>query len=106
MVDGVIKVFIEAGTRRSVQYSFLRPGQYTFHVSACNNDGIWNEQGAVLALKILPHVYETWWFLALVGVAAAGAVAGTVRHFAVKRLHLQLEQVERQRAVERDRTRI
>ena len=31
--------------------------------------GVWNEQGASLALIILPHFWQTWWFKAL-GVAA------------------------------------
>src|SRR5262249_10520439 len=74
--------------------------------TACNNDGVWNEKGATLALTVLPHFYETWWFLTLTGVVAAGSVAGSVRHFVTRRLRAQLEQVERQRAVERDRARI
>src|SRR5262249_31205711 len=51
-LDGLDKEYIEAGTRRSAQYSFLRPGNYKFHVTACNNDGFWNEKGAMLALKV------------------------------------------------------
>jgi signal transduction histidine kinase len=35
-----------------------------------------------------------------------GAVAGVVRHLSVRRIQAQLEQLERQRAVERDRARI
>jgi len=105
-LDGLEKEYIAAGTRRSAQYSFLRPGDYKFHVTACNNDGVWNEQGAMLALSVLPHFYETWWFLSLTGIAAAGSVAGSVRHFVTRRLRGQLEQLEQQRAVERDRARI
>jgi signal transduction histidine kinase/ligand-binding sensor domain-containing protein len=105
-LDGLDKDYLEAGTRRSAQYSFLRPGNYTFHVTACNNDGVWNESGATLALGVLPHFYETWWFLTLAGVAAAGSVATTVRHFVGRRLRVQLEHLQQQRAVERDRARI
>ena len=36
--------WVEAETRRVVEYSYLRPGQYEFRVMACNNDGVWNEQ--------------------------------------------------------------
>jgi signal transduction histidine kinase/ligand-binding sensor domain-containing protein len=105
-LDGLDKDYIEAGTRRSAQYSFLRPGNYTFHVTACNNDGVWNEAGATLALGILPHFYETWWFMTIAGIAAAGSVAGTVRHFVARRLRVQLEHLQQQRAIERDRARI
>jgi signal transduction histidine kinase len=103
---GLDKEMIEAGTRRSAQYSFLRPGNYTFHVTACNNDGVWNPQSASMAIRMLPHFYETWWFPSLVGLVAVGAVAGTVRQVVVRRMRRQLESVERQRALERDRARI
>lgn len=105
-LEGLDRDFIEGGTRRSAQYSFLRPGKYRFNVTACNNEGVWSEAPAVLALNILPHFYEAWWFRPLIGLIAIGTVAGTVRHFAVKRFRRELEQLERQRAVERDRTRI
>ena len=43
-------------------YSFIPPGDYLFHVIACNNDGVWNETGASLAFTVLPHFWQTWWF--------------------------------------------
>jgi signal transduction histidine kinase len=103
---GLDKTMIEGGTRRSAQYSFLPPGNYTFRVTACNNDGVWNEQNATVSLKVLPHFYEAWWFWPAIAFAAAASVAITVRQIVVRRLHRQLEELERQRAVERDRARI
>ena len=105
-LDGLDKDWVEAGTRRSAQYSFLRPGDYRFQVTACNNEGVWNDQPAMLQLKVLPFFYETPWFLALVGLAVSASIAGTVRHFVVRRMRRELEQSEHQRAIERDRTRI
>lgn len=103
---GLDKSMIEAGTRRSAQYSFLPPGNYTFRVTACNNDGVWNEETAAVSLKVLPHFYEAWWFWPGIALSALVAVAVAVRQVVVRRLHLQLEELERQRAVERDRARI
>lgn len=103
---GLDKSMIEAGTRRSAQYSFLPPGSYTFRVTACNNDGVWNEETAAVSLKVLPHFYEAWWFWPGIALSALVAVAAAVRQVVVRRLHRQLEELERQRAVERDRTRI
>jgi signal transduction histidine kinase len=34
-------------------------------VIACNNDGVWNEDGAVLDFNIAPAFYQTRWFLGL-----------------------------------------
>ena len=45
-LDGHDANWQEAGTRRSAFYTNLAPGTYRFHVIACNNDGVWNEQGA------------------------------------------------------------
>jgi ligand-binding sensor domain-containing protein/signal transduction histidine kinase len=105
-LDGLDSDWIEAGSRRYAQYSFLRPGSYTFRVTACNNAGVWNDVGAQLSLQILQHFYQRWWFLALVGIVATGAVAATVHQYVVRGMRRELERVERQRAVEHDRTRI
>ena len=52
-------------TRRQAFYTDLRPGHYRFRVIACNNDGVWNEQGATLDLFVAPAWYQTNWFLRL-----------------------------------------
>ncbi len=50
---------------RDVQYSNLGPDNYRFRVLACNNSGVWNEQGATLDFAIAPVYYQTNWFRAL-----------------------------------------
>lgn len=105
-LSGVDTDWVLAGTRRSVQYNLLPPGDYRFRVIACNSDGVWNETGAALAIKILPHFYETLWFRLLVIAGILAVVIGTVRHTATKRLRLKMEQLERRQVVERERARI
>lgn len=53
------------GNNNSATYTSLDPGEYVFRVKASNNDGVWNEQGASLKIKILPHWWKTWWALAI-----------------------------------------
>jgi len=96
----------DAGTKRAANYNYIPPGKYTFHVQACNNDGVWNEEGAALAFTVLPYFWQTWWFRALSGLGAAALVAGSVLFATRRRMHDKLERVERQRAVERERARI
>ena len=62
----------EVGNERDVQYSNLGPGHYRFRVVACNNSGVWNEEGASLEFTIAPAYYQTFWFRAL---CVAGFVA-------------------------------
>ena len=62
----------DAGTRRQAFYTDLGPGNYRFRVIACNNDGIWNEEGTTLAFSVAPAWYQTWWLrgICVVGFAA------------------------------------
>ena len=69
-LDGRDHEWQDAGTRRQAFYSDLPPGQYRFHVTAANNDGVWNETGAMLNLSILPAYYQTTTFRA----ASLGAI--------------------------------
>jgi signal transduction histidine kinase len=48
--------------RHQAIYSDLPPGNYRFHVIACNNDGLWNETGATWNFRIEPALYQTGWF--------------------------------------------
>ena len=52
----------EPVSRRQAFYNDLRPGTYKFHVIACNNDGVWNEEGATLDFILAPAWYQTIWF--------------------------------------------
>src|SRR6266481_3181480 len=58
----------EPGTRRQAFYTDLGPGTYRFHVIACNNDGVWSQQGASLDFNVLPAWYQTLWFRLLFAV--------------------------------------
>jgi signal transduction histidine kinase/ligand-binding sensor domain-containing protein/CheY-like chemotaxis protein len=65
-LEGYDDEWKDAGTRRSAYYTNLPPGPYRFRVRACNNDGVWNEEGASFAFTIEPHFYQTWWFQGVV----------------------------------------
>ncbi len=105
-LEGVDRDWIEAEGRRVAYYNNLAPRAYQFRVIACNNDGIWNETGATLGLVLQPHLWQTWWFLGLCGLSAAGAVGGTARYATRKRLQRRLEHLEHRHALESERARI
>ncbi len=105
-LDGLEPDWVEGGTQRTAYYSYLKPGDYLFRVIGCNNDGVWNEMGATLALKILPHFWQTWWFSIGAALAGAGLVGGAARYATRRRLRQKMERLERQRALERERARI
>lgn len=96
----------DAGKRRYAQYNLLPAGDYRFRVIACNSDGVWNNEGASLRIRILPHFYETWWFQLIASLVVIGAVALTIRNISLRRLRSRMQRLERQHMVERERTRI
>lgn len=66
--------WVDAGTRRTAYFTNLPPGSYTFRVLASNSDGVWNETGATIRLRLQPHFYQTWWFY----LGCAALIAGLV----------------------------
>lgn len=77
---------------RSARYTRLPPGSYRFHVQGSNNDGIWNETGASLRVRVRPPFWRTWRFVSLAGLALAGLA------LAAHRLRLRsLVELERMR---------
>ena len=49
----------------------IRDSSYTFRVIAANGDGVWNNTGSRVALRIVPAFYQTWWFVVFLCVATA-----------------------------------
>jgi PAS domain S-box-containing protein len=64
-LEGQDKSWREVVDDREVQYSNLAPGNYRFRVTASNNSGIWNDEGASLDFVIPPAWFQTNWFRAL-----------------------------------------
>lgn len=85
------KDWVDAGAERSAAYNTVAAGRYRFQVIACNNDGVWNETGATLAIQMLPHYWQTWWFRAGVGALGLGLLIYVYRA-RVDRLH-EIEQL-------------
>ena len=63
-LEGEDKDWRELLNIRHVEYTDLPPKRYRFRVLACNNSGVWNEEGASLEFIIPPAWYQTYWFLA------------------------------------------
>lgn len=78
----------DPGTRRQAFYADLRPGEYRFHVIGCNNDGVWNEEGATLAFSLAAAWYQTWWFRGI-SVAAFVMLLGGLYRLRIRQLHRQ-----------------
>ena len=91
-LDGADHDWSPPTDRRTVSYARLAPGSYRFAVQAVNADGAASRQPAVVTFRVLPALWQRWWF-----VAATAGVVGLAGYAAFRyRLGMLLE-VERVR---------
>jgi len=98
-LEGFDPDWIDAGTKRTASYTNLRPGNYTFHVLAANNDGVWNQEGAALQFYLRPHFYQTYWFYGIL-ILLLALIVWQLYQLRVRRMRTQFD------AVLAERTRI
>jgi signal transduction histidine kinase/ligand-binding sensor domain-containing protein/DNA-binding response OmpR family regulator len=100
--------WVQSGAVRSATYTNLPPGHFTFQVRASNNDGVWNEGGAALAIVIVPPWWRTGWAYTLYALLA-GATLWGLRRYDLNRVRLKhrlaREQAEADQLRELDRAR-
>lgn len=75
-LEGFDEKWSPISLERSILYSNLNPGNYTFYVKASNEEGVWSEPVA-FHFSIAPPYWKTWWFLLLCiagGVLLAGMI--------------------------------
>lgn len=105
-LQGVDREWIQTSNARSATYSHLRPGHYQLKVVARNSYGVWNQEGALLRITVLPAWWQTLWADAAALVLFAVAVAAAARYWAHRKLKRKLDRLEREHALEKERTRI
>jgi len=72
-LEGFDREWVERNSSREVTYTNLDAGRYVFRVQGSNNDGVWNEEGASLALIVHPAPWLTWWaYCIYTGLVALG----------------------------------
>ena len=79
---------------RQAAYTNLSPGNYVFRVKASNNDGVWNEAGAALAITINPPWWQTWTFRGLMAFLALTLTYALYR-MRVRQLQAQARKLQR-----------
>ncbi|HTH55770.1 MAG TPA: two-component regulator propeller domain-containing protein [Cyclobacteriaceae bacterium] len=72
-MDGFNKEWVNA-TQGFANYTNLNPGSYIFRVKGANGDGVMNETGDFILIKIIPPFWATWWFMVLCMLAAGSII--------------------------------
>jgi len=96
------KDWVDARTHRTAHYTNMDPGEYSFHVLAANNFGVWSDQEASVRFVLQPHFYQTNWFRALCAVGMLMLLWGTYQ-FRVRQLAHQFNMTIEARVAERTR---
>lgn len=78
-LEGFDNSWLELGTEHRVTYTNLDPGRYRLLVQAANNDGVWNEQGLALGVRVEAAPWRRWWARAIYLGILGGLVAAGVR---------------------------
>lgn len=64
-LEGIDNDWIELGTRRTVSLTSLPGGSYVLHVQGAGSDGVWNEDGISIPIKVLPPPWLSRWAISL-----------------------------------------
>jgi ligand-binding sensor domain-containing protein/signal transduction histidine kinase len=105
LLEGLDREWVKASTRRVAYYTSLPPGTFRFRVRACNNDGVWNLEGASHPFEVAPRYYQTPWFYGFCGLLAVALGALLQRHFhriRIRELELRNQVLDERQRLARD----
>ena len=105
LMQGYETNWVSASSRDAI-YSKLPPGNYRFMVRACNEDGVWSDAAASLAVTVLPPFWRRWWFIIVTTICLLGLIVSGVHYVSTQKLQRQLAGLRQQQALEKERARI
>ncbi|WP_298735029.1 hybrid sensor histidine kinase/response regulator transcription factor [uncultured Chitinophaga sp.] len=110
MLDGFNKEWQTTdGKSRRVIYTNVPPGNYTLRLKSANEDGVWNEKGISLQIRILPPFWKTP-LAYIIYTVLVFLLLFFSRKMVIRRAHmrfaLQQERMEAQRLHELDMMKI
>ncbi|MEY4588244.1 MAG: hypothetical protein RL497_320 [Pseudomonadota bacterium] len=88
-MEGFDNDWIDAGELRSATYTNLNPGDYRFMVVGSNNNGVWNQLGAAVDIRVSPPPWRTPYAYCFYALMVIGLIYMFVRS---QRLKVQYEQ--------------
>jgi diguanylate cyclase (GGDEF)-like protein len=78
-LEGFDPEWVDLGRVRRLTYTNLPPGSYRLLVRAANNDGLWNEAGLSLPVRVEAPPWRRWWAYLAYLLVIASALLGFVR---------------------------
>jgi len=78
-LEGFDPEWVPLSSRRSVTYTNLNAGRYTFRLRAANSDGRWNDEGLSMGVDVAAAPWATRWAFGAYTMLLAGSILGMVR---------------------------
>jgi signal transduction histidine kinase/ligand-binding sensor domain-containing protein len=100
------KGWSEPSGQADLNFVNLAPGQYTLKVRADFPESRYPSQLYSYSFVITPPWWQTWWFRLLAGLFISALIVFIVRNYYQRKLREQQSALEKQQAVEKERTRI
>jgi len=70
--------YLSPAQERTVIYRDLPPGKYSFEVTACNSEGVWNPGGASFSFTLKQFFYKTFLFKLIMLILVAALLAAAL----------------------------
>ena len=100
------KEWVKLANQHSLSFSDLPTGSHHLYIRSTNNEGIWLDNAISCTIVVHPAWWQTAWFrvgLALIFILLAILL---VRYYYRRKLEKQMATLEKQQAIEKERTRI
>ncbi len=106
MLEGFDSDFSEWSTTRSVSYTNLKPGTYTFYLRAQTSDGAESTEISSVKIIKLPYIWQLWYFWFIILLVFTGLVILVImnRFHRMKRYQEALERTVETRTLELRKT--
>ena len=98
--------WIKTGNQHSLSFSDLPKGSHYLSVRSTNSEGIWLNNEISCLIVVQPWWWESWWFRLCAAMLILGIFVLLLRFYYHRKFEKQKIVLERQQAVERERTRI
>ena len=96
----------ERSNNASLSFVDLHPGNYTLDIKATFPAGRYPEQVIGYKFSIAPAWWQTWWFISIALLSVVTVFLLAIRFYYGRKLEKKLATLEKQQAIEKERTRI
>ena len=79
-LEGFDPEWVPLSGKRSVTYTNLNPGRYTFHLRGANSDGRWNDKALSVPVDVTAPPWATPWAYTGYSLLFVGALLGVTRN--------------------------